>query len=43
MINNEYVHILMKRATTEMYCKYKLSLSLYETVNTGIPFGEWPI
>jgi hypothetical protein len=39
MISNEYVHILTKRATPEMYCKYKLSLSLYKTFNEGISFG----
>ena len=41
MISNEYVHILTKRATPEMYCKYKLSLLLHKTFNTGKPFGEW--
>ena len=41
LISNEYVHIVTKRATPEMYCNYKLSLLLYKTFNACIPIDEW--
>ena len=32
---------MTKRATPEMYCNYKLSLSLYKTFNNRLPYLEW--
>ena len=41
MISNECVHILTNRAIPEIYCNYKISLSLYKTFNNNIPHDEW--
>ena len=34
-------HKMSKRATPEMLCNYKLSLSLYKTFNNACPYDEW--
>jgi hypothetical protein len=35
------LHLITHRATPEMYCNYKLSLSLYKTFNDQLPSAEW--
>ena len=35
------LHQITKRATPEMYCNYKLSLSLHQTFNHRLPNFEW--
>jgi hypothetical protein len=40
-ISYKNLHQITKRATPEMYCNYKLSLSLYKTLNHRLPNLEW--
>ena len=35
------LHRITNRATPQMYCNYKLSLSLYKTFNNQFPNSEW--
>ena len=41
LISNIKLHKIAKRATPEMFCKYKLSLLLHKLQNNHFPVNEW--
>ena len=41
MISYLNLHAILKRATPEMFCNYKLALQLYKTFNRSLPHEEW--
>ena len=41
IISYQNLHKITKRATPEMYCNYKMALSLYKVFNDKFPCNEW--